>query len=133
MKIKTTSKLIAFTLAIMVLFASCVSTTMINSKPQGAKVIIDSQIKGTTPYSHSDSKAAGGKTPIILELEGYDNYVTILKRDELNGGRLVLGLLLFWPALIWAADHPDMYYFELNKTDGNITVPYAPGIIPEKK
>ncbi len=132
MKIKLMPKVMAFVLAGTILFSSCASTTMITSTPSGAKVYVEQQQLGTTPYAYSDTKAVGAKTLVKLTKEGYEDFFVTIKKDELNAGRLVVGILLLWPVLIWCTDYPDTYHFELNKADGNdVSVPFAlpgPGV-----
>ena len=52
-------------------FLSCSSTTMIHSMPEGAKVYLNDEFKGVTPYKHVDSAVLGTTTLMVLKREGY--------------------------------------------------------------
>ena len=49
-------KNISLLLAGAVLITSCSSTTLIQSNPPGAKVYLNDEAVGTTPYTHKDKK-----------------------------------------------------------------------------
>jgi hypothetical protein len=53
-------------LLINFLLVSCSGTTKISSFPGGAKVYIDDEFKGKTPYSHTDSKPSWGKIKVTF-------------------------------------------------------------------
>ncbi len=57
----------AIVLAFSVLFASCASTTLIQTEPSGAKVYMNEEYKGVTPLSYSDTKIVGSITSVRFE------------------------------------------------------------------
>lgn len=86
---------------------------MINSKPQGAKLYMDEQYQGTTPYSYSDNKIVGSTTPIRLELDGYAPYLTTLVRSEkADVGAIIGGFFLLVPFL-WTMEYNPVHTYEL--------------------
>ena len=70
-KTKLLSKAISLMLAGAILFASCSSSTLIQSSPSGAKVYLNGEYAGVTPYTHTDTKIVGSSTQVRLEKEGY--------------------------------------------------------------
>jgi len=69
------TKVISFSLAVIIFFASCSSSTMIVSNPSNAKLYVDGEMVGQTPYRHTDSKIVGSTTDIRIEKEGYNVYI----------------------------------------------------------
>ena len=63
-------------LAATLLFAGCASSTMINSTPSGAKVVINGEAVGVTPYLYTDTKIVGSLVTLDLTLEGYEPIYT---------------------------------------------------------
>ena len=53
-------------------FLSCSSTTMISTIPEGAKVYLNDEFRGVTPFKHSDSAISGTNTSMVLKREGYN-------------------------------------------------------------
>lgn len=77
----------------LITLASCASTTVINSVPQGAAVYINQSRVGTTPYTYSDTKILGSVTPITLKLDGYEDFHVMLTRNErVDAGAIVGGI-----------------------------------------
>ncbi len=113
MKKKLVLKTMALLLATVFLFSACASTTVINSNPSGAKLYIDSEPVGTTPYTYSDTKIVGSSTPLRLVMEGYEDFNTVLKRnEEANVGAIVGGIFLLFPFL-WVMDYKSQHTYEL--------------------
>ena len=56
MKKAITKIIVSIILAGTILLSGCSSTTMIKSTHSGAKVYLDGESVGKTPYSHTDSK-----------------------------------------------------------------------------
>jgi hypothetical protein len=108
-----TLNFVSFLLAISVLFASCASTTLIQSYPSGAKVYIDNQSVGTTPYWYSDTKIMGSVTNVDMVKEGYEPYYTSLSRtEEVNIGAIIGGFVC-WVPFLWTMQYKPSHNYEL--------------------
>ena len=86
----------AIILSATIFLAGCGSTTMIQSRPDNAKVYLNGEYMGTTPYAHRDTKIVSSTTIVTLEKEGYQTFNTSFSRDEeLDVGALIGGIF-FW-------------------------------------
>jgi len=113
MEKKFTYKIISVVLAALILFSSCASTTLIESYPSGAKVYIDGEPAGRTPYWYTDTKIMGSITNIDLVKEGYEPLFTSIHRDEkLDVGAVFCGFYLLAPFL-WSLRYAPSHYYEL--------------------
>lgn len=98
----------------VVLFSSCVSTTLIRSNPSGAKIYLNSEPVGETPYSHSDTKIVGSITNVRLEKEGYESFNTSFSRnEEVDVGAIIGGIFVLAPFL-WAMKYKPSHTYELS-------------------
>lgn len=89
-----------FVFALLILFTSCASSTIITSVPGDAKVYINGEYVGQTPYKHKDSKIVGSSNTIRVEKEGYETYNDTFSKDEkLAVGPLIGGVVLLVPFL----------------------------------
>jgi hypothetical protein len=86
-------KLISLTIAFFFLFG-CASSTLIKSNPPGAKLYLEGQLKGETPYTYADRAAAGTMRTVTLKKEGYKDFNGHIKREELSVAALILGILV---------------------------------------
>lgn len=103
----------AMLLAVAVLFASCSSTTLIQSEPSGAKVYMNGEYKGVTPFSYSDTKIVGSSTAVRLELNGYETLHTTLDRNEtVDVGAIIGGIFFLFPFL-WTMKYNPVHTYEL--------------------
>lgn len=106
-------RLSAILLAIIVLFSSCASTTMIKSEPSGAKVYINDEYVGKTPYQYTDSKIVGSTNYVRLEKEGYKTLETVFSRNEkADVGAIIGGILVLVPFL-WTMKYKPVRNYEL--------------------
>ena len=113
---KKTARSISLFLAFSILFASCSSTTMIQSNPSKAKLYIDGQFVGETPYVHRDSKIVGSSMMVKLEKDGYKPTIsTITKDEEVNVGAIIGGLFVVVPFL-WTMQYQPVHNYELKPT-----------------
>ncbi|HOZ87523.1 MAG TPA: PEGA domain-containing protein [Bacteroidia bacterium] len=108
-----TSNLIMVLLAVSVLFSSCASTTMIQSTPSGAKVFVNTEYAGTTPYTYEDSRITGSEVSLRLELPGHEPLNTMFARDERVDGLAVIGGCLFLVPFLWAMKYKPTHMYEL--------------------
>ena len=106
-------KLIALAMVFFFLFG-CASSTLIMSNPPGAKLYLDGQFKGETPYTYSDRAAAGTLRAVTLKKEEYKDFNGTIKREQLSVGALIGGIFLLIP-LIWILEYPPQYNFEMEK------------------
>jgi hypothetical protein len=104
-------KWVSLFLAVSIFFSSCSSTTVITSEPPGAKVFINGQRVGTTPFPYRDTKVVGSCNGLSLELDGYEPVNTIFCRDEAaDVGAIVGGLFVLVPFLWFMKYHPYRHY-----------------------
>ncbi len=107
------TKLISIILVASVVLTSCASTTMIQSIPTGAKLYLNSEPVGTTPYTHEDTKIIGSTTTVRLEMEGYEPLHTSFSRDEeADVGAIIGGFFVLIPFL-WAMKYKPTHTYEL--------------------
>lgn len=106
---KTISVLLAFSFFIV----SCSSTTMIQSTPGTAKVYLNGEPVGVTPYTHSDTRIVGSSTTVRLEKEGYETLNTSFSRDEeVDVGAIIGGIFVLVPFL-WTMKYKPVHTYEL--------------------
>lgn len=116
MRKKVILQVIAVLLSSTIMLSSCASTTIINSSPNGAKLYVDGEPVGTTPYTYSDTKIVGSATPLRIVMEGYEDYNGLLKRnEEANVGAIIAGCFLLFPFL-WTMDYKTAHTYELIPT-----------------
>ena len=113
MKRKVFLQITAVLLSCVILFSGCASTTIINSSPNGAKLYVDGEPVGTTPYTYTDTKIVGSATPIRIVKEGYEDFNGVLKRnEEANVGAIIGGIFFLFPFL-WTMDYKSTHTYEL--------------------
>lgn len=110
------------------LLSSCASTTMIQSSPAGAKVYLNDEAVGVTPYRHTDTEIVGSTTTVRLEKEGYQTLTTSFSRDEeVDVGAIVGGLFVMVPFL-WTMKYKPVHSYEL--VPATATMPAAAPATP---
>jgi len=106
-------KIVAALLASVVLFSSCASSTMIQSNPSEAKVYLDGESVGSTPYTMRDTKIVGSTTTVVLKKEGYEDFVTSISRnEEVDAGAIIGGIFLLFPFL-WTMKYKPIHNYDL--------------------
>jgi hypothetical protein len=109
-----TIKAVAMILAASVLFTGCASTTVIQSNPAGAKLYLNGEPVGATPYTHRDTKIVGTATHVRLEKEGYQTLNTSFSRnEEADVGAIIAGVFLLFPFL-WTMKYKPEHNYELS-------------------
>ena len=94
-------------------FASCASTTVIQTQPPGARVIINGSVVGTTPYALTDTNIVGSTTHLRLEYPGYQPLDTVIVRnEELEVVALIGGIFLLVP-LLWVMKYQPEHNYQL--------------------
>jgi len=107
-------------LAATIFFTSCASSTMIRSVPDNARLYIDGEPVGFTPYKHTDTKISGSSTEIRIEKEGFEPYFTELYRLEepdpgpIIGGIILTPLLAGMLLFLWSAKYKANHTYVLN-------------------
>lgn len=106
---KTISGLLAFSFFLV----SCSSTTLIQSGPDNAKLYLNGEPVGVTPYTHTDTRIVGSSTTVRLEKEGYETLNTSFSRDEeVDVGAIVGGIFVMVPFL-WTMKYKPVHTYEL--------------------
>lgn len=114
-----------------VLSSSCSSTTVLQSMPVGARVYVDGEAVGTTPYRHSDTKIVGSTTSVRMEKDGYETYNTSFSRDEqADVGAIIGGLFVLVPFL-WTMKYKPVHSYELKSLNSTQTL--GPVVVPIMK
>ena len=87
--------------------------TVIHSQPEGAKLYIDGEVHGKTPYSYSDTKIVGSSTHIRMVMDGYEDTNVVLQRnEEFSVGACIGGVLILFPFL-WIMGYKAEHRYEL--------------------
>jgi len=109
----TMTKSVSLILAGSIFLTSCASTTMIQSTPVGAKVYLNGENVGTTPYEHRDTKIIGSTTTVKLQKEGYEDLTTSFSRNEkADVGAIIGGVFLLFPFL-WTTKYKPTHNYEM--------------------
>ena len=90
---------------------------MIQSIPSGAKVYLDSEYAGTTPYLMKDTKISWSQTRVELKEEGYENFITTLSKDEEVNVGAIIGGLFVWVPFLWVMDYKPYHTYELDEAE----------------
>jgi hypothetical protein len=115
--------------------SACASTTLIQSEPPGAKLYLNGEPVGYTPYAMTDTKIVGSTTTVQLEMPGYMVTTgTITRNEEFDVGACIGGVLLLFPFL-WIQGYKPTHTFELRPMSaapagypaGQYYVPYNQG------
>ena len=82
-------------LFLIIALSACSSSTLIETIPPGAKVFMNGEYVGDTPYQHSDKKIVLSKTIMELEKPGFQPRRVILSKDEEPNIGAILGGILY--------------------------------------
>jgi hypothetical protein len=63
-------------------FAGCVSSTVLQSQPPGARVFLNGAPMGVTPYTMADTTISGTATQVRLEYPGFEPFNAMIVRSE---------------------------------------------------
>lgn len=108
--VKITS-LVSVILFVTILFSSCASTTLIESTPSSARVYLNNQSVGVTPYTMRDSKIVWARTNVKLEKKGYKPFTTtIVKNEKAAIGPIIGGFFVTIPWLWFMKYKPTHNY-----------------------
>lgn len=118
-----TSPVITIFLSLSILLASCSSTTIIQSSPSGAKIYVDGEPAGNTPYTHTDTKIVGSTTSVKIVAEGYEPLITSFSRDEeVDVGAVIGGFFVMVPFL-WTMKYKSSRTYELTPLNESLQGP----------
>lgn len=118
--------------ALLIVFASCTSTTLIQSTPSKAKVYIDGMHVGETPYIYSDSKIVGSSMMIKLEKEGYKPLVSNITRDEEVDVGALIGGVFFMVPFLWTMKYKSVHSYELKPQGEDTAIESRNVLAPQK-
>lgn len=107
------SRILVGFLALSILVSSCASTTMIDSYPSGAKLYLDGEMVGQTPYSMTDTKPMFTCTSVRIEKENYSPFYTNICRDEEADAGAIIGGVFFWIPFLWSFKYKPTHFYEL--------------------
>ncbi len=106
-------QVIALILCASFLLSGCASSTLFQTTPSGAKIYVNGEPAGNTPYMYSDTKIVGTTTLVKITAEGYEDFNYVLKRnEEANVGAIIGGIFVLFPFL-WVMDYKPVHNFEL--------------------
>jgi hypothetical protein len=116
--------------AIVLSLAACASTTIIQSVPSGARLYLNGEAAGSTPYTMTDTKIVGSSTTVRLELPGYEPTTGLITRnEEFDAGACIGGIFLLVPFL-WIEGYKPLHTFEL-RLAGQYAPPPGYGAPPQ--
>jgi len=109
---------------LLAFLAACASSTIIQSQPSGAKLYLNGEPVGNTPYTMTDTKMIGSITTVRLEAPGYETTnTTITRNEEFDVGPCIGGMFVLVPFL-WIFKYKPTHTFEL-KPAGGAPGPYG--------
>ena len=115
---------------------ACASTTKIDTTPSGATLYINGEKAGTTPYTYTDTKIVGSTVQLKLKKDGFEDFQTIMTRnEEADTGAIVGGVLTLVP-LLWSMKYKPTHTYELVALAHQQEAPvpeYTQPIAPAKK
>lgn len=121
------TKVISILLAGSILLTSCASTTMIQSNSSGAKLYLNEEYVGETPYTYRDTKIVGSTTKFRLEKDGYETYNGTFSRDEKADVGAIIGGFFFLVPFLWTMKYNPSRTYELK------AISDIPKIVTESK
>jgi hypothetical protein len=116
--LKFTPKVAILLVIPILMLSSCTSMTVIQSVPSGAKVYLNDEIGGQTPFTLSDNKIIGTTYNVRLEMEGYKPFYTVITRsEEFDAGPVVAGLLFTPVWWLWAMKYKPVHTYEMEPAE----------------
>nr|WP_321356912.1 PEGA domain-containing protein [uncultured Draconibacterium sp.] len=107
----------AFIVAVIILLSGCKGTTMIQSVPSAAKVFLDDQYVGDTPYKMTDTKIVGTETDVVLKMEGYEDLNTSIKRNEKADVEAIIGGVFVLVPFLWVMEYNPVHEYTLTPVE----------------
>ncbi len=101
-------------LGAVLLLQSCTSMTVIQTVPSGAKIYINDEPRGETPYTLVDNKIIGTTSSIRIEKGGYKPLTTFIqKTEEFDPGPVICGFIFTPVWWLWAMKYKPVHTYEL--------------------
>jgi hypothetical protein len=92
---------------------ACSSTTVISSNPNQARLYLNGESVGTTPYVHTDTKIVGSTNVVTLKKDGYEDFTAAFSRnEEVSIGAIIGGFFVLVPFL-WTMDYKPSHSYEM--------------------
>lgn len=101
-------------------FSACASTTTINSEPAGAKLYLNGEPVGRTPYTLTDTKIVGSTTSVRLEADGYEPTNGAISRNEQFEIAPCIGGVFLLVPFLWVMGYKPVHTFELRPVGGSV-------------
>ncbi|MGL1892380.1 MAG: PEGA domain-containing protein [Spirochaetaceae bacterium] len=101
-------------IALLIFLTSCVTNTRVSfeSNVDGVELLIDGESYGTTPTSINMGNGIWEEPVIVLKKEGYIDKHSSIKK-EVKPVNLILGIILWWPSLLWSYGPGAYQYFTM--------------------
>ena len=99
--------------------SGCSSTTLIQSSPSGAKLYLNGELAGATPYAHTDTKILGSTTQVRIEKEGFESYHASFSRDEEVDAGAIVGGVFFLVPFLWTMKYKPVRTYELISSENS--------------
>jgi len=100
--------------ALILFLSGCTSMTLIQTVPPGAKIYINDELSGETPFTLSDTKIIGATSFIRFEKSGYKSFNTVIVRtEEIDPGPVVCGFIFTPVWWLWAMKYKPVHTYEL--------------------
>lgn len=110
---KVGTALVTFTLSLALVFAGCTSSTVIRSNVPGARVFLNGEYVGNTPYTMSDTKIVGSTTQVRIEAPGYAPAVASISRSEEFSVGACIGGVFFLVPFLWIMDYKADHFYQM--------------------
>lgn len=108
------TRLSVMVVAALIFLSSCTSMTQIQTIPPGAKLYVNDELYGETPYTLSDTKIIGATTELRFEKSGYKPLSTFIQRtEEIDPGPVVCGFIFTPVWWLWAMKYKPVHTYEL--------------------
>jgi hypothetical protein len=100
--------------ALVLLISGCSTMVAIQTDPEGASVKINGQPVGKTPLTTELSNFDFDDYVVEVKKDGYEPLTAALQK-EFKVGQFIVGLLLWWPELLWVYGPKPLQTFELER------------------
>jgi len=95
-------------------FAGCASSTVLQTQPPGARVLINGIPVGQTPYTLTDTKIVASVTPIRFEYPGYAPLdVMLVRNEELDVVPFIGGFFTIFVTWLWIMKYQATHIYQL--------------------